>query len=510
MKKILFTLVIVLPTLLVAQNATIKIDIERSIGDIDPRIYGVFMEPIQFSGKRFGLPDSVQFNTLYGTLYDPSSPLADENGFKKNYIEAMKELKITNMRWPGGNFLMGYNWQDGIGAKDQRPARINLAWGGIDNNHVGTDEWMALNKAIGSENVVCVNLGLGDIKDAVYWLEYCNYPKGTYYADLRAKNGHKEPYNVKIWDLGNEVDGYPWELGYKTAEDYVKTGREAAKAMKSVDSTIKLVASGSSYYEPTGIWIDWNRKVLEGLGDKIDYLSIHRYWERSDDYYSYMGQSAMDFEEKIKVPAAQIETARAKNGFVKPIYLSVDEWGLMSRNTLSVLPVAQCFNSFLRHANVVKMANFTLLTSLLGNDTKKGTFKTPLFYIFKAYSNNCRGSSVDTHVSCDLFNTTKFSDIPYLDVTTTYSKETNTVFINVVNRHKEKAITADIVTTSANFAGKAEASLIAGAALNEVYEFDKHDQYVPVKKMVDTRGKQLTYTFPPHSFTQIKAGITAK
>jgi alpha-L-arabinofuranosidase len=145
MKKLLFTLLIVLPALLHAQDATIKIDIERSVAEIDPRIYGVFMEPIQFSGRRFGLPDSVQFNTLYGTLYDPSSPLADEYGFKKNYIEAMKELKITNMRWPGGNFLMAYNWQDGIGPKDQRPARINMAWGGIDNNHVGTDEWMALN-----------------------------------------------------------------------------------------------------------------------------------------------------------------------------------------------------------------------------------------------------------------------------------------------------------------------------------------------------------------------------
>lgn len=507
MKKTFFTLLIVLPALLPAQNASIKIDIERSVAEIDPRIYGVFMEPIQFSGKRFGLPDSVQFNTLYGTLYDPSSPLADENGFKKNYIEAMKELKITNMRWPGGNFLMAYNWQDGIGPKDQRPARINMAWGGIDNNHVGTDEWMALNKAIGSENIVCVNLGLGDIKDAVYWLEYCNYPKGTYYSDLRARNGHKEPYNVKIWDLGNEADGYPWELGYKTAEDYVKIAREAAKAMTAVDSTIKLVASGSSYYEPTGIWVDWNNKVLEGVGDKIDYLSIHRYWERSDDYYNYMGQSAMDFEEKIKVPAAQIETARAKKGFKKPIYLSVDEWGLMSRNTLSVLPVAQCFNSFLRHADVVKMANFTLLTSLLGSDSKKGTFKTPLFYIFKAYSNNCRGVSIDTHVDCDVFNTPKFNNIPYLDVTTTYSKETNRVFINVVNRHKEKAITANIVTTSGTFAGKTEASLIAGASLNEVYEFDKQDQYVPVKKTVDTRGKQLTYTFPPHSFTQIETVI---
>jgi len=156
------------------------------------------------------------------------------------------------------------------------------------------------------------------------------------------------------------------------------------------------------------------------------------------------------------------------------------------------------------------MADFTMLTSLLGSDTKKGTFKTPLFYIFKAFSNNCRGISIDTHVFCDTFNTPKFSGIPYLDVTTTYSKETNSIYINVVNRHKDKAITADMVTISGNFTGKAEASFIAGTSLNEVYEFDKQDQYVPVKKMVDVKGKQLTYTFPPHSFTQIKTGIAVK
>src|SRR5437868_10433180 len=159
MRKIVCSLLLVLSCVVNAQNAKIRIDVERAIGEIDPKIYGVFMEPIQISGRR-GLPDSPQVNTLYGILYDTASPLADENGFKKNYIEAMKELKITNIRWPGGNFLMAYNWQDGIGPKNQRPARINMAWGGIDNNHVGTDEWFALNKSIGSENIVAVNLGL--------------------------------------------------------------------------------------------------------------------------------------------------------------------------------------------------------------------------------------------------------------------------------------------------------------------------------------------------------------
>ncbi len=509
MKREYFTLLAAFPFLLGAQTAQIKIDVERKISEIDPKIYGVFMEPIHFNGKRLGLPDSVDFNTVYGNLYDPASPLANEDGFRKDYIDAMKELKVTNMRWPGGNFVMGYNWQDGIGPKEQRPVRINLAWGGYENNHVGTDEWIALNKAIGSENIICVNLGLGIIDDAHYWVEYCNYKGGTYYSDLRAKNGHKEPYNVKIWDLGNEVDGSPWELGYKNAEDYVKIAREAAKAMRSVDHSIKFVACGSSYYESTGQWIEWNRKVLTGLGDLVDYISIHGYWSWGSmpDYYTYMGQRAMEFEEKIKIPAAEIEQIRVMKDFKNPIYISFDEWGTFGNNLLSVLPIAQCLNSFVRHADVVKMTNFTMMTSLLGNDWNKGTYKTPLFYLFKSFSNNCLGNSIDTWVKCDTFNTEKYKGIPFLDVTTVYNEEANTVFINVVNRHQDKTFTTEINSISGEFSGKAEATVITSDSLTEIFSIDKKDQYIPVKKEIKTDKSKLSFVFPPHSFTQIKAGM---
>ncbi len=495
-----------IPVLLSAQNAKIKIDIERKTGDIDPRIYGVFMEPIHFNGRRFGLPDSVEFNTLYGTLYDPSSPLANEDGFRKDYIDAMKDLKVTNIRWPGGNFLMGYNWQDGIGPKAQRPARINMAWGGVDNNHVGTDEWFALNKAIGSENVVAVNLGLGTIQDAAYWVEYCNYPKGTYYSDLRAKNGHKEPYHVKIWDLGNEVDGKPWELGHKTVEDYVEVAREAAKAITAVDNQVEFAGCGSSWYSVSK-WDDWNRAVLKGIGDKIKYLSIHSYCESSPDYYTHMGAGARIFEDRIRITAAEIKAASTTEGYKNPIYLSVDEWGAFGRNFMNVLPVAQSFNAFLRNADVVKMSNFTMLTSLLSNDPKKGNYKSPLYYIFKLYSNNCRGQAIDNFVQCDTFTTSLYKAIPYLDVSTTYSKETGTVFINVVNRHQEKTITADITSISGSFAGKAAASVVTVSDMQQAFEYDKSEQYIPVTKETDTKGSLLTWSFPPHSFTQIKVAI---
>jgi alpha-N-arabinofuranosidase len=507
MKKIFLALILALPFALSAQTAKIKIDIDRTIGEIDPKIYGVFMEPIHFSGRRMGLTENVEFNTLYGNLYDPSSTLADRNGFRKDYIEALKELKVTNMRWPGGNFVMGYNWQDGIGPKSRRPVRINLAWGGLDNNHVGTDEWIELNKSIGSENIICVNLGLATIQDACYWVEYCNYKKGTYYSDIRAKNGHEKPYNVKIWDLGNEVDGAPWELGHKNAEDYIKIAREAAKGMKSVDNTIKFVASGSSNYDSTGQWVEWNRKVLTGIGDMIEYISIHRYWERANDYYTYMGQSAMDFEEKIKVPANEIEAVKAMKGYKNPIYISFDEWGSFGRNLLSVLPVAQCLNSFIRHADVVKMANFTMATSLLSSDMNGNTFKSPLFYTFELFSNNCLGRSIDTYVECDTFNTQRNKGIPFLDVTSVYSKETGTVYINVINRHKDNTITAEIINHSGLFSGKAEAALVTGDSLDAPFTFEKREQYKPVTKEVKIVENKIICSFPPHSFTQIKAEV---
>jgi alpha-N-arabinofuranosidase len=502
MKRLFLAIQFVIPLSVFSQTAKIKIDIDRVIDSVDGRIYGVFMEPIHFSGRRLGLPDTMNFNTLYGTLYDPSSPLADKNGFRKDYIDAMKELKVTNMRWPGGNYLMGYNWQDGIGPKDERPTRINLAWGGVDNNHVGTDEWMQLNQSIGSENIVCVNLGLANIMDAVYWVEYCNYKGGTYYSNLRAKYGHKEPYNVRIWDLGNEVDGMPWELGHKNVDDYVEVAREAAKAMKAVDNSIKLVASGSSWYS-VGTWDDWNRKVLQGLGDRIDYISIHSYWENSPDYYSYMGASAMTFEDRIKLTANEIQTVSAVKGYKNPISISVDEWGAFGRSFLNILPVAQSLNSFIRHADVVKMGNFTTMTSLLSSDPKKGTFKTPLFYTFKMFSNNCQGTAIDSYVACDTFSAGKYKGIPYLDVSTVYSKANGSVVINVVNRHKDKTISTEIVNQNGNFSGKPTVNEVSATDLSEAFSFDKQSQYQPVSRDATISGNKIIYSFPPHSFTQI-------
>jgi alpha-N-arabinofuranosidase len=372
---------------------------------------------------------------------------------------------------------------------------------------MGTDEWIGLNKSIGSENVVCINLGTGTIDDARYWVEYCNCEPGTYYADLRKKYGHEKPFNVKYWCLGNEVDGEPWIIGYKNAEDYCKIAKAAARVMRLTDKSIKLVACGAANYEESGKWVDWNWKIINELRDIADYISIHRYWDRSSDYYVYVGQRAIDLEEKISLTASQIKAVRTRYRMNKPIYLSVDEYGAFGRGLLPILATAQYFNAFIRNADVVKMANYTMFTALLSSDKDKGSFKTPLFHTFKLFSNNCLGNSVDVFTDCNHYDTNECNNVPYLDATAVYNNETDTLFINVVNRHKDESIETEILSTSAAFSGEAAASIVNRQDIYEDFTFDKKEEYIPITKEIPVEANKITYSFPPHSFVQIKVKI---
>jgi len=492
-----------------ADSAKIKIDVTHVIDAVDPRIYGVFMEPIGFHRE------DLNFNTLYGPLYDPKSPLADEHGFRKDMIEAARELKLTNMRWPGGNFTSSYDWRDGIGPKDKRPKRMELAWGVIEPNQVGTDEWVQLNKEIGIENVLCVNGGTGTITDAYSWVEYCNAPVGSFWADKRAEYGHPDPYAIKLWCLGNEVDGAPWIIAHKDADDYIKWAVEAAKAMRrsSPGTKLQFVANGSSNYKDNLDWVEWNWKVIKALYGIADYLSIHRYWDDSKDYYVLLGQRAVDLDEKINAVAGQLK-AVASVEKKKPMYISVDEWAPPFRGGhLSTLALAEYFNAFIRHADMVKMTNYTALTSILARDPKTdATYKSPLFYAFKLFSTRCRGEALDTYVDCGTFGTSDYyTKIPYLDVSSVYDKATKQVVINVVNRHKTDAIATDVQSISGSFTGSATVNQIASDDIeNKPYTYDVRDTYAPKSSQVTTNGATLHYTFPAHSFTQIVVSVDSK
>lgn len=496
-----------------AQEAIIKVDILREIGDIDRNIYGVFMEPIR--------------TTMDGLLYDPEHPLANEDGFRKDYIDAAKELELTNMRWPGGNYTATYHWKDGIGPQEDRPVRRELAWGVLDSNRVGTDEWIALSRAMGVENSICINGGTGTIREAGQWIEYVNSPPGSHYADLRAKYGHPEPYDVKYWHLGNEVDGEPWQAVSMTSHEYVTFAKDAANLMyyvnRSCDTCTQptFLAMGSSWVMhdgKPGKWEQWNWDVIDGLITQrnVEYIAIHRYWgsnitedigdSRSPDVY--LGDWAMHVDDYITTTENQIQIAKMKNHLRdKPFHIAFTEWSPGTRSHLSTLAGALHFNLFLRHADIVKRANFTLFISLLGRNEKGETYKTPFFHMFKLFSTAAHGKSVDTYVQSDTFDGELYKNIPYLDVSSAYNEEEKSLVINVVNRNMESAISTDIISDTGEFSETAEVSVINSADVNDRYTFENQDQYDPATSTVRADGGSFRYSFAPHSFTQIRVKV---
>ena len=263
--------VLLVPSPAPAQNAEIKIDVDRTIGEVDSLIYGNFVEHL---GRN-----------VYGGIYDPDSPLSNEQGFRTDVMQATKDLNVSLMRYPGGNFVSNYHWKDGVG--EERPNRLELAWSRIETNEFGTNEFMDFADSVDTEPYFAVNLGTGTIEEAQQWVEYTNYEGGTYYSELRKQHGHEEPYDIKYWSLGNEMDGY-WQIGHLNAEDYSKKAREAAKMMTRTDPDISLVAAGASNFRPDANPMHWNRIVLEELRDVVDYIALHIYvGNPNDNYYNF-------------------------------------------------------------------------------------------------------------------------------------------------------------------------------------------------------------------------------
>jgi alpha-N-arabinofuranosidase len=236
--------------------AVVKVDLDRRLGVVDRKVYGMFIEHL---GR-----------CIYGGIYEPSSPLSDANGFREDVLKAAKGLRPPILRWPGGSFVSGYHWLDGVGPKDKRPVRRELAWNAVETNQFGTNEFIQYCRALDTEPYICANLGSGTMDEVAAWVEYCNGEAGTSHAALRAEHGFTHPHDVTYWGLGNEMYG-DWQIGHKNAEDYAKLARQCAKVMKAVDSRIKLVLCG-------GQELDWDREVLGKCADVVDYISYHCYW----------------------------------------------------------------------------------------------------------------------------------------------------------------------------------------------------------------------------------------
>lgn len=430
-------------------QAKMVIDKDFQIARVDKRIYGSFIEHL---GR-----------AVYGGLYEPDHPLANEQGFRKDVIELVKELQVPIIRYPGGNMVSAYNWEDGVGPKSERPKRLELAWRTIENNQVGTNEFMDWGKAVGADVMMAVNLGTRGIDDARNLIEYCNHPSGSYYSDLRRKHGYEQPHRIKTWCLGNEMDG-PWQIGHKTAEEYGRLAVETAKAMRLVDPSIELVSCGSSNtMMPT--FPEWEATTLTHTYDAVDFVSLHQYHGNAEnDSANYLAKS-METDHFIRTIISTCDYIKAKKRSKKTMYLSFDEWNVWYHSNDSdtkidpwtiappqledvynfedALLVGSMLITFLKYADRVKMACLAQLVNVIAPImTENGgrSWKQTIFYPYMHTSVFGRGIALHTVISSPKYDSKDYTDVPYLDSTAVYNDEEDSVTIFAVNRHLEESL----------------------------------------------------------------------
>jgi len=431
------------------KTARIVLDRDFKIGDIDPRIYGGFLEHM---GR-----------AIYTGIYEPGHPTADEQGFRQDVLDLVRELGVPIVRYPGGNFVSGYNWEDGVGPKDQRPRRLDLAWRSLETNEVGTNEFADWTRKANSQMMLAVNLGTRGIDAARNLVEYCNHPGGSYWSDKRREHGYPDPHNVRVWCLGNEMDGH-WQIGFKTAVEYGRLAAQAGMAMKLVDPSIELVACGSSSISmPT--FGEWEATVLDLAYHHVDYISLHTYYGKGDlDTPSYLARS-LGMDEFIEAVVSICDYVRSKKKLRKRIHLSFDEWNvwyhsreedrrIMEQHAWQVAPplaeerytledalLAGCMLiSLLKHADRVKIACVAQLVNVIAPImTVPGgpAWKQTIYYPFMHASRYGRGTALLMQVDSPQYADPQYDAVPYLEAVATYDEEHEEVSIFAVNRSQE-------------------------------------------------------------------------
>ena len=493
------------------QTAQILLDSNRTIAEISPLLFGGFAEHM---GR-----------CVYEGIYEPKSAYADQDGLRTDVLDALRAQKYTTIRYPGGNFLSGYNWLDGVGPKELRPRRRELAWQSLETNQFGTNEFMGFCKAIDAAPMLGVNMGTGTIQAACDLVDYCNTPSGTYYADLRAKHGYAAPHNVKYWCVGNEMDG-PWQMGHLEAHEYGAKAREAAKLMRWMDPSIQTILCGSSNDQmPT--YPDWDRVALEEAWEHMDYLSMHYYaGNRDNDTASFLA-SAVQFERFVDTLDGTLRYVKAKRRSKHDVYLSWDEWQVWYKgdpmqgnwteaphlteemyNLEDALVVGQWLNVFLRKSHVLKIACVAQIVNVISWLHTRGDdlLKQPSFYVFALMSNHARGQALDALVRAPRIATKKYGDVPVLDVSASYDPATGKEAIFIVNRSQTDSVLTDIAWQDGRTVTMGEAWQLAGSDPKALNTWENRNaltaQPITAPRVVDGKA---TIQLPPLSFTVLTA-----
>ncbi|HMR32130.1 MAG TPA: alpha-N-arabinofuranosidase [Geminicoccaceae bacterium] len=509
------------------RDVKVLLDRDFAIGETDRRLFGAFVEHL---GR-----------CVYDGIYEPGHPTADEKGFRRDVLDLVRELAPTIMRYPGGNFVSGYNWEDGVGPVEQRPRRLELAWQSIEPNSFGTNEFIDWCRLTGIEPMLAVNLGTRGPDDARRLVEYCNFPSGTQLSDLRRSHGWEEPHGVGFWCLGNEMDG-PWQMGSKTPEEYGRIAVEAAKMMRLVDPTIELAACGSSGRN-MATFGEWERVVLEHTFEQVEWISLHTYLnDYAGDAAAFIASpDLMDsFIEEVVAIADAVAAGRRSD---KRIMLSFDEWNVWYRTrrgdtrVVRGWPVAPhileeqydmkdalafggCCISLLNHADRVKAGCLAQLVNVIApimTETGGPAWRQTIFFPFADFSNLGRGRVLRARIDGPTYSACYYDprgkqdlwfpmpEVPYLKLAAVHGQQEGTLTLFALNRHLGEEMPLDVLAKGFPGLSVERATVLRDNDLSAVNSRQAPERVRPATLAgVSVEGERIRATLPPASWNVVR------
>ena len=506
------------PSAATASDRTrVLLDARRMVAPLDRRVFGSFLEHL---GR-----------AIYEGIYEPGSALSDQRGFRKDVLEEIRQLGVPIVRYPGGNFVSGYNWLDGVGPVANRPRVLDKAWNAVNSNQFGTNEFITWCKASGTEPLMAVNLGTGTPEQAAALLEYCNVDRGTQWSDLRRKHGVADPYKVKRWCLGNEMDG-PWQIGHMSATEYGLKAADAARQMRAVDPSVLLIACGSSG-PALPSYLEWDREVLEQCYEYIDGLSLHRYLtntpeETGGDSSKFLALN-LAMERQIAESLAVCDLVRGHKRSPKQLWLSFDEWNVWYRarsgaqmngggreaphlleevyNLEDALLVGGMLNTLMRNANRVKLGCLAQLVNVIAPimTNSRGMWRQSIFYPYSWALKFAQGSVLDVLTQSPTYDGGQPEPVPYIDATATLDPQSGRIALFLLNRDLVNSRQVDILREDKSTSQMITTQVLTGNDLKAANTFDAPQTIRPqtLDKAMIGAGV-TTVELPPRSYTVIQ------
>ncbi len=509
------------------RTATVHLGLVAPREDFDRRLFGAFLEHL---GR-----------AVYTGVYEPGSKLSDKRGFRTDTLREVKELAVPIMRYPGGNFVSGYNWLDGVGPRKNRPTVLERAWNSIETNQFGTNDFMDWATAVGTEPLLGFNMGTGTAEMAVAYIEYCNFPRGTKWSDLRRSHGYEQPHKVKYWCLGNEMDG-PWQIGTLTAREYGRKARDIAQQARVIDPDVQLIACGSSA-PGMATYLQWDREVLEECYDMVDGISLHCYYGNAETTAGkaerYVAMN-LDMERQIHEISAVCDYVQGIKRSPKKLWLSFDEWNVWYRansgdhtnghgkfapklleevyNLEDALVVGGLLNTLMRRSDRVRVGCLAQIVNVIAPlmTSDKGILRQSTYYPYAMALKYGHGRMLDLQIESETYpisaagirgSYARDGQVPFVDVVATYDAKNRRVALFALNRdlrdERELALRFDDVTPTSVVA----AETITGSDLKAFNTFEEPNKVVATKLDGITAGGKMSVKLPPRSYSVIQLAV---